>query len=190
MIRNDFVSNSSSSSFIVSSEDNKFDILLQDYDSLTLEEYIKHYIREDLFGYGIDFKFENMKFVSDSQYNKQFGRGITYTFPLSARDSVEAYMTLSKNRPDGRWDSDAVRKWNENLDSIFNIIKEKILETLQIKWSDVKFHCAEVDDNFLGDDENYCRDDLVNTNEELVEERIEYMDKLKPLKFYRTFSHH
>ena len=193
MVRNDFVSNSSSSSFIVSNEDNKFDILLQDYQTLTLEEYVKHYIREDLFHYSFEFKKEDIKYVSEAVFSKKFATGIINTFPLSAKNSVEAYLTLSNNRPKGTWDSDNIRKWNENLDAIFETIKSKILEALKPEWKNVKFHCSEVDDNPLWYDKDgneIERDDMVDTMEELVEERINYMNSLKPLKFYRTFCHH
>lgn len=192
MIRNDFVSNSSSSSFIVASTDNKYDILLQDYDVLTLEEYIKHYIREDIWFYGYSDDKTIRKFLTDIKFNEAFSKGITNTFPISCKDDVDAYLELSKKRPNGNWDSDIVRKWSENLNSIFDNITKKILSCLELKWKDVKFHAAEVDDNWIytKDGKEAEREDMCNTNEELVESRIDYMNSIKPLKFYRCFSHH
>lgn len=193
MIRNDFVSNSSSSSFIVASTDNKYDILLQDYDVLTLEEYIKHYIREDIWSYGYSDKKDSIRYVSDAELCRCFERSLRYTFPLSAKDDVESYLELSKNRPYGNWDSDVVRKWSDNLNAIFNTIQKKILESLKLKWKDVKFHVAEVDDNPLWMDKDgneVEREDMVDNMEELVQERIDYINSLKPVKFFRTFSHH
>ena len=187
MVRNDFVSNSSSSSFIVASTDNKYDVLLQDYDVLTLEDYIKHYIREDIFPYYMDKKPDN-KFLSDVKFNEAFGRGIGYKFPLSVKDDLDAYLTLSENRPSGNWDSDTVKNWSKNLNELFEDIKKKIFESLQLKWKDVKFHVKEVDDNFIDDEVE--REDDVETNEELHAARIDYINSLNPLKFYRCFSHH
>ena len=193
MLRNDFVSNSSSSSFIVAAEDNKYDILLQHYDVLTLSEYVEHYIREDVFCWYSIKSINDIKFVSDSVFNKEFSRGITNTFPNSCKELVESYITLNNNRPEGTWDSDNIRKWGENLDAIFNNIKEKIIKSLELKWKDVKFHFAEISDDSLWYDKDGNekeRDDNVDTMEELVQERMDYMNSLKPLKFFRTFCHH
>jgi len=188
MVRNDFVSNSSSSSFIVASTDNKYDILLQDYNILTLEEYMKHYFREDFLYYVSepDMDIKNFKFVSDLKYNKAFSHSLYRTLPGSCKEDMEAYIVLYKNRPNGNWDSDNVRKWSKNMDDIMLQIESKCLEALKLDWKDVKFHSAEVDDNYIEDD----REDLVSSEEEKVQERIDYMNQLKPLKFYRTFSHH
>ena len=192
MIRNDFVSNSSSSSFIVSSIDNKYDILLQDYNILTLEEYVKHYIKEDILNYGILYKKEDFKYLSDMPYNKIFSKSLANTFPESTKDDVEAYLTLSNNRPNANWNSDVISDWSKNLESIFNRIKNKIFETLQLDWKDVKFHAAEIEDDILytSDGEEIEREDMCTTETELVEQRIEYINGLKPIKFYRCFDHH
>lgn len=192
MIRNDFVSNSSSSSFIVSSIDNKYDILLRDYNILTLEEYVKHYIKEDILNYGVLCKKEDFIYLSDMPYNKIFSKSLANAFPENTKDDVEAYLTLLNNRPNANWDSDVISDWSKNLDSIFNRIKNKIFETLQLKWKDVKFHVSKVNDDILytSDGEEIEREDMCTTETELVQQRIEYMNELKPIKFYRCFDHH
>ena len=178
MIRNDFVSNSSSSSFIVAAEDNKFDILLHDYDILTLDEYIDHFIIREIFdGFYYLEKMDSYKFVSDAAFNKNFGIRMRHILPEECKPLVEKLIELRNDTKNN----------SEESFKIYDKIKEICKKVLQLKWKDVKFHYAEVDDNTLYDED---RDDGVMNEEELTEEKINYFASIKPLKFYKMFCNH
>ena len=192
MIRNDFVSNSSSSSFIVSADDNKYDILLQDYDILDLKEYCNHFIMRDVFEYCsfVD-DIDKIKFVSDAEFNKRFDHNIVNLLPLDSKPIVELYFEHRKKRDklyaDGTsYNDPQFKEYYEALNGITDKIKEACVKSLSLKWKDVKFHYAEVDDNLL-DEEKYMECD---TMEDLIGSRIDYFKTLKHIKFYRTFSNH
>ena len=177
MLRNDFVSNSSSSSFIVTAEDNKYDILLHDYDVLTLDEYVDHFIIRDIFDfyYCIE-KIDNYRFVNDAQFNKAFAFSLRRTLPEQCKPLVEKLIDL-KSKSENKVD----------CTEIYDKIKEICKKVLKLKWKDIKFHYSEVSDNFISDDD---REDGIMDEEELTEEKINYFNSLKPLTFYKKFSNH
>lgn len=188
MIRNDFVSNSSSSSFIVSAEDNKYDILLQNYRVFTLEEYIKYCFTEDCLGYYSPFSDdEKIRYVSNTVFNREFAYSIRRTLPFDCKDLMDQYIELYKKHQEYDYKSKQYKKYLEELEAVKDLLKKKVTEILEMDWKDVKFHQAEIDDHCYMEKE---RDDGIDSNEELVEERIDYMNSLKPLKFSRKFCHH
>ena len=179
MIRNDFVSNSSSSSFIVAAEDNKYDILLQDYDVLDLKAYIDHFIFRDMSQYGglvLNDK-EDLKkfvFVSNTTFNKLFDRNISFKLPDISKPFVDKYLNKkSKNYDD--------------IEDFMKALKKVYYDVLKLKWENCKFHYSEIDNNML-DEDKYTDYLECNTMTDLVESRINYMNDMKTLKFLRIFN--
>jgi len=180
MLRNDFVSNSSSSSFIVTENDNKFDILLREYDVLDLKAYIDHFLIHDSFNdiWNYLYQKQSPKFVSDVKYNSCFKYNLWNTFPILAKPIVEKLITSvekdGKSLYDGTYKSD------------IDTLKDICTKALELKWKNTKFHYAEIETTYLDDSEN--KHSGIDNEVELTEERIDYFRDLKQLEFYRKFS--
>ena len=198
--RNDFVSNSSSSSFICTLADNKFQCLLSDFRVLTLESYFKEFgDREisDQWCYGIEDA--DMKFVSPQEYSSRFSNGVAHVLPMTAKSLYEEYSAQVKRRKELhlQYGSKELEDALKAEDAIFSMIKEKCVEALKLEWRNERFCYSEVSDNFILDDDDSLSEEEAelkasgcNNLEEMTEERFMYINGLKPLKFMRIYSNH
>lgn len=188
MIRNDFVSNSSSSSFIVTSSDNIYDCLFQDYNVIDLKQYVDHYLKDDCFGYMTfyDQKLNTFDFLLDNVYCAKFAHGLYRLLPNTCKDDLKMYLDYYSKKPDYNRNLTEYMDWSKGLDKIMDLIKDKVYHSLCLTWSDVKFHVCTTSDSYIEEE----REDGVCNMEELIEERLNYIDSLKPLKFKRIYSHH
>lgn len=195
MIRNDFVSNSSSSSFIVHADDNKYGLLwsnLQDIQVYDLKTVVDCILSEYSFTSYLDYLYkedkcitESLKIIPDVEYSKKFNKiDIRKTFPQSCLGLLEIYNKYLKEYKDmlkQKVDIKA-KEFEENYNNKNNIakrIKSKILKVLKLDWKNEKFHMITL--------ENNCWDELYDTlqcenNIEIFRNRLETIEK--PLKFY------
>ena len=196
--RHDYVSNSSSSSFIVLHRDNKYKILLQDPTVLSLRDYVFKFLSREIFP---DFFFREEKkeidFVSAEKFAKQFGEGknMTNVLPDTARDLMDAYAK-AKAETDRICPSDEqYAAMHRNRHNLKDQIMEEVYKALELKWKNEKFDYEEVDDNNVNEpSEDEVEDDVdyeYVSGEDYVRDRIDYVSQLKgkPL-FCKIFSNH
>lgn len=108
--RSDFVSNSSSTSFVVSAEDNKYEMFLHNPRLLTLKEYVDRYMGADLDWYSECGVFIAMarnpkiEYVDDKDFIKMFLSGKysndTNTAPVCVKPVLGSYLRAYKDSYD------------------------------------------------------------------------------------------
>ena len=152
--RHDFVSNSSSSSFICAYEDLEHTDYCGSLSTMSLKQYCDEYALADVFGRwwfmdGIRKSF--MSFVDDNVLQDNFGAGLYYTLPKSAeQDFNELAEVLA---------SSATMPRDQYIDrkaSLKVSITNKIYDALAPKWKDVTFACIDASDD--NGDEEYMQD--------------------------------
>ena len=201
-IRSDFVSNSSSSSFICLLSDNKYGILLDKFKILDLRAFLNEFGWRDLFDFNFDYRDDAesiVKYVSSQAFSKKFGQGaVENTLPKTAKLAYEEYNNALKKRKEMEQSKgiDFYTGKDENANSLLEMIDQlqskvldKVYEALEPEWGKEKFCYLEVDDNMSFDDDE-CNDFDCMSNEEKTEERFKYVCTLKPLKFWRVFNNH
>lgn len=181
-IRNDFVSNSSSSSFICSPEDACYIDLFNQSKILNLHEYLDKFGKRDIFS---DWWFyfhsnkSDMKFVDDDEFSRRFEHSIFGILPKSAK---KAYCSADVNLSDMSWSA---------IEKLWNAVKLNVESALVKEWGNSKFEYYEAEDctlyvsNDSNDDSN--DDDYYDGNEESYLSK--WFDKHK-MKFSRLFSNH
>lgn len=172
-IRVDYVSNSSSSSFICTSDDADKMTIYGSTMGMNLEGYCNEYVWEDVFGwcFGDDILTVKVNFVDDETLQKEFGDGIYHMLPLSAKELFDEYLRISADKTLANDE-----KWN----TLYNMryrISELVYESLKPAWGDIDFTCITAEDyNENGEnDEESMRDEFGSCGH---------------LKFRRTFSNH
>ena len=90
-IRNDFVSNSSSSSFICTAEDASSIKLFNSSHVLNLHEYLNRFGECDIFYESYWDKKAKVTFVDDEVFCERFKAGISNILPNSAKDIYDSY---------------------------------------------------------------------------------------------------
>ena len=168
--RFDYVSNSSSSSFICAYEDLEHTDYCGSLSTMSLKQYCDEYALADVFGRwwfidGIRKSF--MSFVDDNVLQDNFGAGLYYTLPKSAeQDFNELAEVLA---------SSATMPRDQYIDrkaSLKVSIANKIYDALAPKWKDVTFACIDASDD--------------NGDEQYMESAFYGPEK----KFSRVFNNH
>ena len=208
--RNDFVSNSSSSSFIVLHSDNKHGILLdmsmaedRKMHKFTLKEYLHHFWRREFlpyeYGWNHDSVNGKIQFVTDQKFAKLFAEDrCTYSLPESAKD-IWGELVKARDRREQHekelYDSKDFK--NDNIiemlnteDKLFDMILDKVETALKDMFGEETFDYIEVSDCY---DESYADDPDCDYEDEVgkVQARIAYVRSLAKPKFTaRVFNNH
>lgn len=175
--RNDYVSNSSSSSFICTREDLDTIAVYGDVYSLELKEFLKHKWRRDAWGWFNDPDKSSVTFVDDIKYSEGFGQESYRTLPKSVKRLVEKYEAAYNAAKNDRTD-DRQLKW-ENVHSIENEIAVALYAVLEPKWKDIDLVEVVASDEPRGDDESSDEEDM----------RDSFAHLHNP-KFYREYNNH
>lgn len=167
--RNDFVSNSSSSSFICAYEDLDNIDYYGSLSTMDLREYCKRYALDDVFGRwhwfdGISKR--SVKFVDDNTLQDSFSNSIYYMLPTSAKKAFDDYLALDNDKNEDY----NVRRSKRN--AVEKAIADKIYDALAPKWKDVTFACIDASDD--------------NGDEQYMESAFYGPEK----KFSRVFNNH
>ena len=149
--RHDFVSNSSSSSFICTYEDLDSISYSGELSTYDLRAYCERYALDDVFGRwrwldGICRR--SVKFVDDNALQDSFSSSIYYMLPTSAKKAFDDYLAIVDN---GK--SAGYNVYRSKRDAAEKAIADKIYDALAPKWKDVKFACIDASDD--NGDEQY-----------------------------------
>ena len=174
--RFDFVSNSSSSSFICAREDLDSITVYGSTYSLELKEFLLQNWTRDVWRFFEDPKKSTVKFVEDSIFSKNFGNGLYMSLPKSVEELVERYEQAYIDAKNDQTDSRKV-KW-QTVDKITDEIANALYDVLAPEWKDVEL--VEV----IASDESTDFD----SNDE--ERMYDSFSCLHDPKFYRIYSNH
>ena len=167
--RNDFVSNSSSSSFICAYEDLDNISYCGDLSTMDLRAYCERYALDDVFGRwrwfdGISKR--NMKFVDDNKLQDSFSSSIYCMLPTSAKKAFDDYLALDNDK------NEDYNVHRSKRNAAEKAIADKIYDALAPKWKDVTFACIDASDD--------------NGDEQHMESAFYGPEK----KFSRVFNNH
>lgn len=143
--RIDFVSNSSSSSFICTYEDLDYTHYHGSMSTMDLRTYCERYALADVFGRwrwldGISKR--SMKFVDNNALQDSFSSSIYYMLPASAKKAFDDYLAIYNDK------SADYNVRRSKIDAAEKAIADKIYDALAPKWKGVTFVCiAASDDN-------------------------------------------
>ena len=175
-VRSDYVSNSSSSSFICMNSDvERSDMSIWGRrSSMSLDDYCRDYAWQDVFGWlwGDEILAVDVKYVSDKVLQKEFRTDLFHMLPVSAKEKFEEYKRVYADKSmdnETRWDT---------INNIKLEIANIIADSLRPVWdSDDGFCCIDADD---------CNSDGDNYEERM---RDEFWSR-NGLKFCREFNNH
>ena len=174
--RNDFVSNSSSSSFICTSSDLDTIAVYGDIDYYGVRRYVEDYWERDLFDFWGSPAESQVRFEPDEKYAACYGSNLGGTLPESARSAYDkykaAYVTAKELVNQCAPEDERAAAW-QKAKLLEKDVVDAIWRALEPKWKDVTL--AEVnasDDN--GDEESM----------------YDSFGSLHDPVFYRTFNNH
>lgn len=191
-IRTDFVSNSSSSSFICSLDDNQYGVLLKDFEVLDFDQYFEKFSKRDICK---EFQWNRKKtearFVDWPTYTKRFAESVEGILPIGSEQLFETWMKAVDKRDQMMsrltYGTEAYNKLQEDEDKKCAALVNYIKEGLRQEYGDMLFCYSEIDN-----DSSSIAVEMFDcwSDESLAQERFTYISKMKPLKFERIFSNH
>lgn len=151
-IRTDFVSNSSSSSFIVN-----YDCIIDssiDGEVLSLKQYLYRFGKRDILN---RYELPSITYRSSKRFNEIFSSGIYATLPECCRSLYDRYTSIHENylgyytnsyhKPLKEVDDTLKKSWQKEADDIWFKILNKLEEVLMEKWGNTEFFYVEYSDD-------------------------------------------
>ena len=173
MLRNDFVSNSSSTSFVFVLKEESDEYCFPstpEPDYLNLDEYMRQYGREEIFGPYWKNEPDNVKFVTPEKLQKMFSFDIEGVLPNTAKNEFKEYKKFNVNTTT----LEESRKSWKIKDALFKDLIEKVTEALRPVWGK----------------ETFISVDASDYNDEGENEEEMWSDVSVDTKFHRRYSHH
>lgn len=174
--RRDFVSNSSSSSFICTSSDLDTIEVYGDVDYYGVHSYVENYWKHDLFGYWSSPAEVQVKFEPDEKYAACYGSNSGGSLPESARtayDKYKAAYVTAKELVDHRAPVDECTAAWQKAELLEKDVVDAIWRVLEPKWNNITL--AEVNASDENGDEESMYDSFGSLHDPV---------------FYRTFNNH
>lgn len=150
-VRNGFVSNSSSSSFVIES---KYSDDIPDGRSITFKEYCDDYLLENMIDWGLPEDIRQVKICSDDEFINEFTNysGSLYRVPRCAEDEFEEFKIADKTYSSDR------KRYQEARDKLVN----KVYELLKPKFDNLELYEFDASDH----DHTYADDEDSDINDE------------------------
>lgn len=163
---------------------------------MTLHNYLRQFgLREILAEDCWELSKQEMRFVTEQKFSSLFSTsGVRLVLPDTCKDLWQVHQMLRKEL-DGIYtmnnaapgSSERVNKIIDAQDKNDTAILEKIEQALSNEFGDETFDYLEVSDNQGNYDEN---ENGCYSQEDETKQRIELVDSIKKLKFWRKFSNH
>lgn len=155
-IRKGFVSNSSSSSFII--EFHHKDELRPsvDGDAISFKEYCDEYLSRDFFGYFLEENIDRFTFVDNNVLIEGFYKNIIkYKLPIKSKKTFNEMKKVVENinSHQARWTPEISSLWKE-VNKYEKLILNDIKEILQPVYKDMVFYVFSASDNEYIDETN------------------------------------
>lgn len=157
-IRNGFVSNSSSSSFIIEFKykDEIPTKYIDDYSVINFKEYCEEFLSNDFFGYFLEDNINRFTFVDNNVLIEGFYKNIIkYKLPIKSKKTFNEMKKVVENinSHKERWTPEISSLWKE-VNKYEKLILNDIKEILQPVYKDMVFYVFSASDNEYIDETN------------------------------------
>ena len=172
----DFVSNSSSSSFICLAEDAKTIDLFNTSETMNLHEYLQRFGCIDVFSSWYDRVIDKMRFVDDEEFCRNFKNSVHGMLPNSA---IDAFYDAKKDYDTFQW-SAAEYIWQRIMPVVENVLSPV--------WGQHMFEYYEAEDNTTYSEEHSALD--YGSWEDNEESHLIKVFSSRTMEFSRVFNNH
>lgn len=176
--RLDFVSNSSSSSFICTKEDLATIDVYGSTQNLSLANFLTMNWKRDAYDWFGDLDINEIKFIDDDDFSRNFGSRQRNKLPMSTKPYVERYALLENEARHQDFNTHGYDNYWQKVAAAEDEIAEVLLEVVLPRWKGTKLVEVTAGDDTWDDD---------GTDEDKM---VASFNRLVNPKFCRIYNNH